>query len=367
MLCKPNTTTYEPFLLLSLLFVLLLSCQPVEQEGTVLPALSVSANSRYLVDESGEPFFWLGGTTWGMSEWLTREGVDAYLDHRKVQGFNVVQLCLFWGKREDDPVTFTTNPPNAYGFRAFMETNGKPDPNQPHVVEGGSPELPNDYWDHVDYILQAAEERGIMVAILPVWGRRYVNATHQGFSEEVFSRESMRSYGAFLGKRFRAYTHIIWVMGGDVKADHGGDFRGYYRAMAEGIVGGVTGETAHWNEASPWWDSALMTYHPDGAPMVNSSEWFHQDAWLDFNMIETFTHTDAVYQAVQQDYQLSNPVKPTVMGEPGYEGFSTPNGAITGVQMRRQACQSMLGGAAGFTYGGFRDTLGHGPLFSPLA
>jgi len=342
-----------------------MGCSSNDQRNPVKPRLNVSEDSRYLEFENGKPFFWLGGTTWGMSEWLTREEVDYYLDNRKEKGFSLVQLCLFWGKRVEDPVNFSTNPPNAYGYRAFMEVEGKPDPGQPQVIDGGTPQSPNDYWDHVEYIIQAAEKRDIIVALLPVWGRRYVNATHPGFSQNVFSIAQMNSYGKFLGQCFKTYSNIIWVMGGDVKADQGGDFLPYYRSMAEGIITGITGELVKWSEESPLWDYALMTYHPDGQPLINSSEWFHNDPWLDVNMIETFQSRGMVIKAVQQDYALIDPVKPTVMGEPAYEGEIKPVGFSSGVQMRRQAYHSFFGGAAGFTYGAFRDREGNGPLFSP--
>ncbi len=65
--------------------------------------LRVSENGRYLVHEDETPFLWLGGTVWGMSEWLTREDVDYYLDNRKEKGVNVIQICLLWGKRHDHP------------------------------------------------------------------------------------------------------------------------------------------------------------------------------------------------------------------------------------------------------------------------
>jgi hypothetical protein len=299
-----------------------------------------------------------------MSEWLNREDVDFYLDDRVAKGFNLVQVCLFWGKREEDPVRFTTNPANAYGHKAFVELGGKPDPQQPRVISGGTPQDPNDYWDHVDYIMQSASERNMMLAVLPVWGRRYVNATHPPFSEPVFSVDDMRSYGAFLGDRYKSCSHIIWVLGGDVQADAGGQYLDHYRAMAEGIITGITGESVGWNEDSPLWDHAMMTYHPDGSPLKNSSRWFHDDPWLDFNMIETHRHRDMVYQAVRSDYELSEPVKPTVMGEPDYEG-ARPNMITAGIHVRRQAFQGYFAGAAGFTYGGKIDHEGNGPLWSP--
>ena len=344
--------------------ILISGCFGDTSDQAVKPELSVSGNNRYLVNAAGEPFFWMGGTAWGMSEWLTREDIDIYLDNRAEKGFTVVQVCLFWGKREEDPVRFTVNPTNGYGHKAFMEVNGKPDPAQPWVISGGTPQNPNDYWDHVDYIIQAAAKRNLIIAVLPVWGRRYVNASHPSYSQKVFSMAAMKSYGEFLGKRFMGYSNIVWVLGGDVQADAGGQYLDHYRSMAEGIITGITGETVPWDEVSPLWDNALMTYHPDGSPLINSSLWFHNDPWMDFNMIETHRSREKVYQAVQQDYAMDDPVKPTVMGEPDYEG-SRPNMVTAGIHMRRQALHSFFAGAAGFTYGGKIDQDGNGPLWSP--
>ncbi len=351
------------FILIPVLLIAGFLWPPLSQQAK--PLLKVSDNKRYLAFEDGKPFFWMGGTAWGMPEWLTREEVDLYLENRKEKGFNVIQICAFWGKRKEDPVRFTTNPPNAYGFKAFKEKDGKPDTGSPWVVEGGTPQSPNDHWDHVEYIIQAAAGKKMFIALLPVWGRRYVNGTHPGFSEKLFSISQMSSYGEFLGARYKGYDNIIWVLGGDVAPDTGGDFLPHYRAMAEGIVKGITGKPVKWNEASPLWDDALMTYHPDGTPLKNSSAWFHNDPWLDFNMIETWGNRDQIYTAVRQDYELKNPVKPVVMGEPAYEGVKEQNGNVTGIDMRRQAYQSFFAGAAGFTYGVYRDENGNGPLFSP--
>ncbi|MCB0628697.1 MAG: DUF4038 domain-containing protein [Saprospiraceae bacterium] len=353
--------------ILGIIFLqLLIACNEEKETTIIRPQLQVAPDHRHLEYRSGDPFFWLGGTSWGMSEWLNREDVDFYLDNRKAKGFTLVQICLFWGKRTDDPVNFRANQPNAYGYKAFLEKDGIPDPTQPAIVEGGTPDAPNDYWDHVTYIVEAAAKRDMMIALLPVWGRRYVNASHPSFSAPLFSESSMYDYGRFLGGLLSGYDNIIWVLGGDVKADMQGDYLGHYRAMAEGIVQGITGEMVAWNEASPLWDRALMTYHPDGTPMKNSSTWFHRDAWLDFNMIETFRHRDQIVAAVHQDYVLDNPIKPTVMGEPAYEDYMDTARPTAGIHMRRQAWQSFFAGAAGFTYGGGRDEEGHGPLFSPF-
>lgn len=325
--------------------------------------LKVNDKSQIIQYEDGTPFLWLGCTSWGMTEWLSREDMDIYLDDRKSKGMNVVQFCLFWGKREENPLRFTTNPSNFYGYKAFVEKDGFPYATQPAVVEGGSPENPNDYWDHVDYCIQAMKKRGMYAAVLPFWGRRYVNGTHGGQSLQVFNLDNIFQYGEFLGKRYGNEPNIIWVNGGDVAADNGGDFLPHYRLLAEGLLKGATGQNAKWDKESELWDEILMTYHPDGNPMVNSSKWFNNDPWLDFNMIETYVHQDSIVRAIWQDLNLENP-KPTVMGEPHYEG-NTNGHKTEAINIRRQAYQTFFAGAAGFTYGGAFDDEGNGPLFSP--
>lgn len=369
--------TERPFAAIGLLFLLLFSPSVACASETPVAAsppwsahgsLQVSDNGRYFVFEDGTPFVWIGDTVWGMTEWLPREDVDLYLDDRMQKGVNVIQLCVLWGKRHEDPVRFCANAPNGYGHRALRTTGGIPDPAKPAIVPGGSPHSPNDYWDHVEYVLRAAESRGMYVALLPVWGRRYVNATHSGASVALFDDENARAYGEFLGERFRSHPNIIWVLGGDVKAvqpDLEVDRRSTYRAMAEGIALGVTTKRVAWDEPDAAWDDVFMTYHPDGDPQRNSSDWFHQDPWLDFNMIETHVHRDKVYDAVARDYELSDPVKPTVMAEPHYEGY-TRDKLAEAIHMRRQAYQTFFAGGAGFTYGAHHLRPGNrGPLFSP--
>jgi hypothetical protein len=73
-------------------------------------------------------------------------------------------------------------------------------------------------------------------AVLPFWGRRYVNAMHKGQGQRVFTMENIFQSGQFLGKRYGNEPHIIWISGGDVQADQGGDYLPYYRLLAEGYA-----------------------------------------------------------------------------------------------------------------------------------
>jgi hypothetical protein len=110
-----------------------------------------------------------------------------------------------------------------------------------------------------------------------------------------------------------------------------------------------------------------MTFHPRGR--YSSSDWFHNESWLDFNMIQS-GHKDYAqdtsskekhhygednWKFVNVDYN-KKPIKPTLDGEPSYENI--PHGLHdslekrwTDADVRRYAYWSVFAGAAGFTYG----------------
>ena len=108
----------------------------------------------------------------------------------------------------------------------------------------------------------------------------------------------------------------------------------------------------------------LVTFHPRGR--TDSSDDFHNENWLDFNMFQSghrrYDQDDTEraygqdnYKYVQVDFNLK-PAKPTLDGEPSYEGI--PQGLHDTLQplwndndLRRYAYWSVFSGAAGFTYG----------------
>jgi hypothetical protein len=96
----------------------------------------------------------------------------------------------------------------------------------------------------------------------------------------------------------------------------------------------------------------LKTYHPKSPR--SSSQWFHSDAWLDFNMLQTgHTSLNRNYDLVAADWDRI-PVKPVVDGEGGYEGIAdamAPPNKIEPHDVRRIAYCGVFAGAAGYTYG----------------
>jgi len=282
--------------------------------------LRVSDNGRFLAKEDGTPFSYLADTAWALFHRLSREEADLYLEDRAAKGFTVVQSCLMSAGKLEGLGT------NVYGHRPLLEN----DPTRPNAK----------FLGHVDYVVNKARSLGLYVGLLPTWGYRYVAG--RGGGPRLFDTSSARVYGEFLGKRYSNRSNVIWILGGDVPAvmDERDD-RPVWRAMAEGLTTGHQGRH-------------LMTYHPRGGGQT-SSTWFHEDAWLAFNMMQTGPRRDFPnYSIIAEDYKRT-PIKPTMDGEPGYEGahpeINPVEGRLTDWDARKYAYWFAFAGAHGHTYG----------------
>jgi hypothetical protein len=179
----------------------LLAQSPAER--ATLPKLKVSDDQRFLVADGGKPFFYLADTAWELFHRLGRKQTLQYLDKRASQKYTAIQAVAL---AELDGVT----DPNPYGDLPLIDK----DPARPAVTPGADPNNAQayDYWDHVEYIVDQANARGLYIAMLPSWGR-WVNSNGRN-DESLLTPQNAQSFGEFLGKRFGRKA-IIWVMGGD--------------------------------------------------------------------------------------------------------------------------------------------------------
>lgn len=279
--------------------------------------LRVSEDQRFLVNEDGSPFFYLGDTAWELFHRLNREEADFYLENRAEKGFSVIQAVVL---AELDGL----KTPNRYGDVPLIDM----DPAKPNEA----------YFEHVDYIVEKAESLGMFIGMLPTWGDKFNKKWGQG--PEVFMPENAFVFGKFLGERYRDKP-IIWILGGDRNPDNEEDLE-IIRAMARGISEGDAGEN-------------LMTYHPQGGQ--NSSTWFHGDDWLDFNFFQSgHGPRNAANYAFTLYNRVLEPVKPTMDGEPRYEDHPVrfkpaEYGWFDDFDTRQAGYWSMFSGSCGHTYG----------------
>jgi len=314
--------------------------------GPTAKSLHVSENSKYLVNSDGTPFLWIGDTAWELFHRLNREEAVEYLENRKEKGISIIQAVVL---AEQDGLRV----PNAYGEIPLIDF----DPTQPNEA----------YFQHVDFIVDKAEELGLVIGMLPTWGDK-VFSENPGAGPVVFNEENARVYGEFLGKRYKDKP-IVWILGGDRNVANM-EVLGIWRAMAEGIEAGDGGRN-------------LMTYHPRGANSSSTS--LHDEEWLDFNMYQSGhgNHYSDVYRYAEHD-ALLYPRKPFLDGEPAYEdigvafwsNWSIPKaqtaadtvspidhtgrlrdpsvykgGLFTDADVRVHGYWNFLSGACGYTYG----------------
>lgn len=288
--------------------------------------LMVSEEGRYLKHKNGTPFFWLGETGWLLPQRSDRDEAAFYLDECQKNGYNVVQVQ-----------TINAVPAiNIYGEYSMID--GYDFSKIDRVGVYG-------YWDHMDYIIDLAEKRGIYIGMVCIWG----GLVKQG----KMNIEQAKQYGEFLANRYKNKPNIIWLIGGDVQGDVKTD---EWITLAETIK---SIDNNH-----------IMTFHPRGRTI--SSAWFHGMKWLDFNMFQS-GHRRYGQRKEDKNYPIEDnteedswryvetalsktPLKPVIDGEPSYEGI--PQGLHDPAEprwgaadMRRYAYWSVFAGAFGHTYG----------------
>ncbi|HUC82205.1 MAG TPA: glycoside hydrolase family 140 protein [Flavisolibacter sp.] len=291
--------------------------------------LLISSNKRFFTNEKGQPFFWLGDTGWLLFSKLNREEAKTYLEDRKQKGYNVIQVM----------VLHTVTAANVYGNSALINKNVA----KPLTTEGASfsDTTQYDYWDHVDYIVDEAAKRNLYMAMVPIWGTNVKNGW--------VSREEGRLYAEWLANRYKNKWNIVWLNGGDTK---GTDSLATWNIMGEAL-----------RKADP---NHLITFHPFGR--TTSSQWFHNESWLDFNMFQSGHRSYELdtskaehrfgpdnYKFLYIDYNLT-PTKPSFDGEPSYELIpyglhDTTKPYWQAHDMRRYAYWAVFAGGAGHTYG----------------
>jgi hypothetical protein len=315
-------------------FLALIVLAPLLLSAAAPESLKVSDNKRYLTDGEGKPFFYLADTAWELFHRLDEQEAAFYLAKRAQQGFTVIQCVIL---AEFDGLRV----PNANGDLPLVDN----DPAKPNAT----------YFRHVDRLVDMMQANGLVAGLLPTWGDKWNQKWGRG--PVVFTPENARVYGEFLGRRYRDKP-VIWILGGDRPVENDAH-RAIVASMAEGLRAGDGGRH-------------LITFHPCG--QQQSSQYFHDASWLDFNMSQTGHARNAKnFEFIARDYARVPP-KPCLDGEPGYEdhpnGFKSENGWLGQHDARRSAYWAVFSGACGHTYGCHAIWQfwqpGHAPVNFPL-
>ena len=302
---------------------------------TTIERIQVSENHRFLVTETGAPFFWLGDTGFELFHRLNYADAELYLENRRQKGFNVV-LAVVLAQQDG------LNTPNMNGHTPLL---------------GNDPNRPNEhYFKYIDCILRLAASKGIYIGLLPTWGDKVTPQWEPG--PAIFTLENSFAFGKYLGDRYKSYKNLIWVLGGDRS---GKGFEGIWSQMAGGLTEG-TGQMP------------LITYHPQG--LTGSSMWFHQSEWLNINMWQSGHYRSDMpnWEMITRDYNREQP-KPVFDGESNYEDhpvdpytreWKPEYGRFNDYDIRKQAYRAVFAGACGHTYGHHSVWQMYSPSVKPI-
>jgi hypothetical protein len=268
--------------------------------------LKISSSGRYLEIQNGKPFLLNGDTAWSLIVQLSKEDADYYLNKRAESGFNSISVMLIATQHsKNHPNNFYNDAP--FTGRAFVTPN-------------------EEYFEHVDYVINSAREKGFVVLLVPFW--LGWGCSDDGWCPEVkqASESDMLSWGRYLGNRYKNYDNIIWLVGGDVDPSP-------VKNKVESFIQGL-------KEDNP---NALISFHNKRGQMAVDT-WGNAD-WLNVN--DVYPTTLGLVEQSKRAYELS-PKKPFFMVEGYYENSKH---SMNDVKLRSQFYWTMLSGGFGHVFG----------------
>jgi hypothetical protein len=286
--------------------------------------LRVSTDQRYLTSANGTPFLWLGDTAWSAPVAATQEEWERYIQKRKAQKFNVIQVHSVdgWIKRK-------------------VDRGG----NAPFQGSGSGLRWNPAYWRGVEEKVQYANDQGLLVFLAAVRMAAPDSNWGDAFPEEdsVQVRRFVRNLAARLMGNFVVYSPV---------ADD------FWTRLADEAGSELQASTpVH-----------LVTTHPEMAP-ATAAYTFHDKSYVDFAGLQSGggwssnPHGDSPDQwklpggggdasqyAIQWTLGLYHraPRKPVIDLEVMYDSLNL--GAFKRIP-RSTAYLSLLSGAKGVTYG----------------
>lgn len=267
--------------------------------------LQIGSSQRTLVDQRNTPILIQGDAAWSLIVGLNAAEVEQYLQDRRQKGFNTLMVNLIEHK-------FCKRPPkNAAGDDPFTTPGDFATPNEK-------------YFAYADWVIRKAGENGLQVLLAPVY--LGYKGTDEGFYDEVLANGPQKclEYGRYLGRRYKEFDNIIWLMGGDRNPSE----------AVEGVNRVASGIREYDKRR-------LFTAHV--APESSPVEEFAAGGWVDINVTYTYA---IVHRKLLADYNRT-PTLPFFLIESTYEGEHNSSE----VQIRRQAYWAVLCGGVGHIVG----------------
>lgn len=278
--------------------------------------ITVTKNNRYL-EKDGKYYPYLADTAWTLLQRLTRDEIVYYLDVRKNQGFNAIQVSAI---SELDGI----NVPNREGRLPFINGDvSRPDPQ---------------YFELLLFLLGECEKRDVVLTLLPTWGDKFNKKW--GTGPEIFTPENAGAYGEYISGLVGCCENVIFMLGGDRPIESA-----VHRQIIDNMAAGIAkGEKVR----------HLMTYHPCGE--ATSLDYFPDCAYIDFHSIQSGHSFGGFLSEKMIKSVLKEENKPCLDAESFYEDFPIDFDLRLGYyfgpeDIRARIYGNMIAGSLGTVYG----------------
>ncbi|MCR5776091.1 MAG: DUF4038 domain-containing protein [Lachnospiraceae bacterium] len=272
-------------------------------------------------EKDGKPFFYLADTFWSAFTNATEDEWIYYLEKRKMQGFNTVQINTMpqWDRCLSDIGIYPFETEDGQKFD-FTKRN-------------------DEYYKHAAKMCEIAVEKGFTPALVVLWLNFVPDTWAAKFMDcNLMSEDFIRPYTENIVEVFDRFDPI-YIVSGDTDFETPRAIR-YYKQALDVLC-----------EKSP---DSLKTLHIKRGYDVIPEELIDK---IDFYMYQSGHNKDGQDMAYKLPASLKDkyPKKPIVNAEPCYEqmGYSrNVYGRFGQEDVRKAAWQSILSGAsAGVTYG----------------
>jgi hypothetical protein len=241
---------------------------------------------------------------------LSTTDADMYFANRKSHGFNAVWinlLCNTYTAGRSDSSTYD-------GIVPFTTPNDFATPNEA-------------YFARCDQMINLAANHGLVVILDPAETGSFLSVMHSNGTTKC------RTYGQYLGNRYKNFNNIIWMSGNDFQSWSNSSDDAVVIAVALGIK---DTDTRHIHTVELNYNISQSLDDSNWAPIIS------------LNAAYTYSPT---YAEVLKGYNMAN-FDPVFMVEAVYEFESNAQShTSTSLTLRRQEYWTNLSGATGQLYG----------------
>ncbi len=274
-------------------------------------AIRHEPGTYYFSYSDGTPFFWLACTAWNGALKSTDEEWAHYLNHRKENNYNVIQLVTTEWRGCDK---------NAEGLTAIDGT--------------GYIRIHPEFFKRIDKKIDEANEKGMVVSPVVLWALPFGKGRHLSPGYTLPLEEAVL-LAKYIVARYQG-NHVVWTLGGDGKYYDDEELK--WKEIGRRVFNDI--------------DHAPVTLHPHGSSWVG--EIYARENW--YNLMgyqSSHNNGETVVNWINKGpmSQMWKKLKPMpyINMEPNYEEI---NFSITDKDVRNASYWSIFATPpAGVTYG----------------